>query len=120
MPQQKRPPEIKRPEEQTGLIYGTSVDSDAWQKLLDVVGQAVLLSSEKELEQAGHEDGERFEKILSHFNLACAIADQMLTYQEAGQFLEQSLAHLAFGLAFFDDSGDLIWANTEMQRLASS
>lgn len=77
------------------------------------------MSSEKELEQAGHEDAERFEKILSHFNLACAIADQMLTYQEAGQFLEQSLAHLAFGLAFFDDCGDLIWANTEMQRLAS-
>ncbi|WP_165352859.1 alpha/beta hydrolase [Loktanella sp. IMCC34160] len=119
MLQKEKPELVKQPDDISGLIYGTSVNADSWHQLMEAIGQAVLLSSEEDLEYASSEEASKIENILRHFNQACAIADKMLAYQETNQFLEQSLAHLAFGLAFFDDEGELIWANTEMLRLAS-
>ena len=102
-----------------GLIYGTTIDSALWVRLLSEIFN---------LNQAGADAGmvdaapnsipnRTFETTLFHISQANAIAEKMLDYREAGQFLEQSLASLSCGLAFFDDLGDSLWSNHEMLAL---
>lgn len=105
--------------ELTGLIYGTSIDSEMWADLLSETFELseVLSGDPADSRPDIQAASDRLESILQHISQASAIAEQMLNCREVGQFLEQSLGNMSFGLAYFDDDGDLIWASSEMRSL---
>lgn len=113
---------LDRNSELAGLIYGTSIDSEMWAGLLS---ETYELSEALSGDPAHHGSdskaaSDRLESILQHISQASAIAEQMLNCREVGQFLQQSLGNMSFGLAYFDDDGDLMWASSEMRSLLAA